>query len=215
MSEKNPIFWTDAQQAAEKLQGSYILLEKDPLYVERIRNDERGAPEIRGYLYPKRTAVNVKLDDPRLHRFRVLPPVGWVNYKERKAAVYLSRRPRRTRIHGLTSENVTVSMLNETGNIVADWYRLDNIVQDEGYLLACNNDYPELEEVLQHLKENSSLALSSVYAVHRDKDGVRWLFRNTDKVGLFSGVGTLYLFSRFSFLREEMNEVFKIDIKEF
>ena len=56
------------------------------------------------------------------------------------------------------------------------------------------------------------------YAVIRDVDGIRWLYRDMDRVGLFFGADSLLLLSSKSFLREEImaDSAFTIgNIREF
>lgn len=205
------MFWTDTAQASERITNTYVLYDGSPVYVERIRAD--GSAEV--LEYPKRERRMIPLSDAGFKNFRILPPTGWVNYKYGKTAIYLQRRPRRSRQHGLTGDNVYTGYLNKTGTFSTGGYSYEEIVGDEGYILACKNDYPSLDDVLMHIREGSALAVSPQYAVFRDDAGVRWLFRGSDKVGIFSGTDTLMLLKKYLYLKEELSDSPTITISNF
>lgn len=209
----SPIFWTDPVQAQERLLHSYILHNTDPIYVDRIGSTAEGDITVEGIKYPDRSRVQIPMADPGFNKFRKLPPVGWVNAKTSRSAFYLSRRPRRIRQHGLNSDNVSCQHVGKGNHLSTGRIDYENLVADEGYILACKEDFPTLEDVLTHIKEESALAISPRYCVYRDDNGVRWLYRESDKVGLFSGVETLQLLTKFSYLREEITDAKELTIQ--
>lgn len=212
----NPSFWTDAAQAQERLCTSYVMLGDIPVRVEAIRDKhEYGYEKDKVYVaYPpqhRSDEMLIDMDDERWNKFRSLPPLGWVNYHGTRliGAVYLSRTARNTRQHGLNSNNVTAydfqseagGQLSRSGNITADY-----VFQSEGYLESIRGEYPSLEEILANIKEGTSIAYSPKFAVYRCEDGVRWLYRKRNRVGMFIGADTLSLFPRLGFYREEIQD---------
>ena len=93
------------------------------------------------------------------------------------------------------------------------------VFKNEAYVnQSCQGIYPPLKDVLVTLKEKTSIAYSSKYAVFMCNEGIRWLYRNKRRIGLFTGVDTLCLFPKASCYREEIMEdpLFTLDkIQEF
>lgn len=216
------IFWEDAAQAGERLPGCYILHGDEPVLVAEVRPPTRGSADTIPKVIVRDKEDNSKtllLNDPLFHRFRNLPPIGWVNLEHYKSGVFLTRRPIRARQHGLNSSNVTVEMIRkgETEVKKSD-IRYDTVARDAGYVQACKGDYPGMDEVLLHIREDTCIAVSPLYAIHRDGGGLRWLYRNIERVGLFPETNSLLLMGKNVYLREELMEDSRItltDIKEF
>lgn len=213
--KKSEYFWTDAQQAAERLQRSVVLYEGKPVYVDEIipGNTLTDVPvaRIRPCTDTDARSSRKVLNSPHFKRFRVLPTLGWMNSKDIKGrgALFLARRIASQRVHGLNDTNTTVSNWDfETTNIFpklsANTWRFSTICWDLGFTDMADNAYPSLEKVLANIVEGSAIAFSPKFCVMRDNEGIRWLFRNLERIGLFTGVDTLNLLSKFSYLREEI-----------
>lgn len=216
-----PIFWESWEQAAERLNGTYVLYGDTPCLVAEVRQPERMDEDAKAVCRINGESKNryIPLSDPLFHRFRKLPKTGWVNsYRERKA-LYLERRPYRGRSHGLSDNNVTVGYLSSgSDELYYRDIRFRNVSDDEGWAEANQDVYPTLQDVFPVIKPDSTIAVSNLYAIHRDKSGMRWLYRNSDKVGTFSDVNTLLLFSKYRYLTDELNDSSAIsveNIKEF
>lgn len=217
MVAKSSFFWEDARQAQERLSGSFVLYGDNPVLIEEVSSG--AIPTANTIVYPTKERKVISLDDPKFHRFRVLPPVGWFNHSQQKSAFFADRRPVRRTLHGLSDNNVFVGYLR-TGQSILKFndFRYSRLAADVGYYEACREEFPALADALTHVRAETTLAVSPRLAVYRDADGLRWLYHNADRVGLFSGTDSLLLLSKYSFLKEELNEspAFTIEnIKEF
>lgn len=210
---KTEYFWTDSQQAGERLHQTVILYDGQPHYVERIDSEHDFDDRIpRANLRPcdptSPKTSRKQLNSPKFGRFRTMPNLGWMNSTQSGVgAVYLERRNLRATKHGLCTNNVTVHNFRfrddwcgcETGA-----YNFSGFMFDKGFVDAHNGVFPSLERTLQNIRESTVIAYSRQFAVARCELGIRWLFRGTDKVGIFTGTDTLNLLAKFSFLREEI-----------
>lgn len=205
MSQRSPIFWTDAVQAQERLASTVVLYGQYPFYVTGVQ--PMGADVIAvGTKYTEDGGknANIKLSDPEFHRFRKLPPLGWSNSVANKTGVYFERFPVRSRMHGLSHHNVRARLVATNGDIYNSDERYGQLATDPGYIETCLGKLPELREVTQVIRPGTSIAISSKYAVFRDITGLRWLYRETEKIGMFVGADTLMLLENKSYLREEL-----------
>lgn len=218
MSGKSPYFWEDVGQAGERLSGTFVLYGDEPVLVERV---EPAGGDAIGVIrrFPSSRTSRISLSDKLFHRFRVLPPMGWFNSVAHKTAMYAERQPVRRVGHGLSDNNVHVGIVQEgrTTPVFRD-YRYNETARDTGYAEACKDSFPPLKDVLSHIREGSTIAIDSKYAVNRDAAGMRWLYRNRERVGLFAGAASLILQEKMKYLKEELFESPRItveDIKEF
>lgn len=219
---KTPYFWTDLQQATERLLDTVVLYDNDPVLVRNLEPADDG--DIRCYISMCGTKgsenVRKKLSSPKFHRFRELPNLGWVNRRDRPGqAVFLSRRVVATRQHGLSNNNVLCYSLNNSGGVfTAGNISFYNVYTDAGFVESHKGDFPSLRTILDKIQPNTIMAYGLHYAVIRDADGIRWLYRDMDRVGLFFGADSLLLLASKSFLREEImaDRAFTIgNIREF
>jgi len=204
---KTDFFWTDSVQAQERLAGSYIKFGDKVAYVEEVRNPRAG-PTATIIVYPEGLTESVLLSDPRFGRFRTPLPIGWVNSQSNKRAFYVSRAPQRSRTHGMTRSNTTLSTIDKIGRLggAGDYGSYDTIAKDPQYAAAIVGNYPPLSLVLDKLRNGTCVAISNKLCLFRDQEGIRWLFVDTDRVGLFTGADTLLLISSFSYLKEQLQE---------
>lgn len=218
---KSDIFWTDATQAQERLASTVILYDNEPVYVDGIvaANREDDNPtipraQIRQCGVAKSSIKSSRkiLNSPKFERFRKLPNIGWMNMvaNPKTGPLFVSRRPvAGSRLHGLANANIRVENFVVNGdNFFLDGggYNLGNIMYDQGFCDMHHGRYPTLAAVLANIKEGTGIAYSRDFCVWRDAVGIRWLFHKTNKVGIFTGVDTLNLFTKFSYLRETIME---------
>lgn len=218
MATINPMFWTDFDQAVERLSGSWVLFEGYPVFVHDIRNHK---DKICARVIPAGKHNEVKhipLDHPGFNLFRALPPSGWynVNWEGKDyAAVYTARNPARTRTHGLSRNNMRLYDLVEGSLLPNQNYTINEVFHDS---LACTMSYPSLEECMVELPESMSIAFSVRNALSRDALGLRYFYRDNTKIGVFTSHDTLSLPPKFSFYKEELAEdptLSAVTIKEF
>lgn len=216
----SPYFWTDPVQAQERLTDTVVIFEGNAYHCTRIEETAANGPV--GYLTPlagKMTshAKVVPLSEAGFNLFRDAPVLGWMNRKGKeegpRQGVFLSRRANAGgRQHGVNAANLYrwfISGITDRG--WADIY-------DTGFHEMQQGTYPLLADVLRFIDNESTLAISPSFAIHRDEGGYRWLYRDTSKIGLFSGADTLLLSPLYSYLLEEINEEPSLtisNIKEF
>jgi hypothetical protein len=203
---RNDAFWEDSQQASERLTGSVVLYGTSPALVERIlpSRDEQIFADVR--IFPVGATTRLNLADPLFHHFRNLPRLGWSNNISQGRALYLERRVVRTTRHGFTGENTTVLAVDRSGETFSRDIRLESFVSDPGFSDANNGVFPSLADTLTNIRIGDTIAISNNLAVFRDNNGIRWLYKDTSKVGLFTDNSSILLMSRFSFLKEELIE---------
>lgn len=208
-------FWTDAGQAQERINHCVILYDDTPFYVESIDGGyDDGVPRAMlsscGNYTNKSNLVRKQLNSPKFKKFRELPRIGWTNLVDhaKYGVVFLSRVNTRTRVHGLSTNNVMAKYVTASdGNdpaIVTAPINFGHVRTDRGFVDAHRGKFPSLDKILANIQENSGIAFSTKFCVIRDYNGLRWLYRNTDKVGIFTGADTLNLISRHAYLREEI-----------
>lgn len=211
--KKNDAFWTDLQQAQERLAGSVVLYDDSPVYIEALEDsayeDGRIVPKARMLMLPtlgEKNRVKKFINSPHFHRFRDPVRLGWMN-DQACAATLFQRRPATGRSHGLTSGNCSIGAFN-TGasgsSIVFGSDRFTTLIFDKGFVDMHKGEYPSLDGILRNIEHRSSIAYSRVFCVHKDSDGVIWLYRHQERVGIFTGSDTLNLLGKFGYLREEI-----------
>jgi hypothetical protein len=97
-------------------------------------------------------------------------------------------------------------------------YGFEIIAKDAQYAAAVKGSFPSIDEVLNKIKVKTAGAICSEMAIQRSADGIRWLYFNADKVGLFVDSDTLLLTTEYAYAKEQImeNPAFKIStIKEF
>ena len=204
------IFWTDTIQARERLTNTVVMYDGEPVLVLDILSGEDyddGVPRAHIQYCAKMTEnpQRKRLDSPKFNKFRDLPPLGYLN-SPKYGAVFMERRATRSRLHGLCDSNVGVLYFRkETGY---ELYRFDGgwkyFYSSEAFVESCQDVFPTLEEVLLNIKECSAIAFSRKFAVYRDELGLRWLYRNEQRIGLFPNAKSLCLISKYKFYREEI-----------
>lgn len=219
------MFWTNVEQAQQRLNSTWVLYGNSPFYVRDVV-EENGEPFAYGYQgddVDKRGTYSLfSLEKEEWNNFRNLPPTGWFNYinprDNRLNSVYLNRLELITRRHGLCLDNSTVVGFIADQDLIGTQrgLSLKGLMWNPGYhnyIQEKEESYPSLSLVLQSILPRQSLAFSNKYTVYRDKEGMRWLYRRTTRIGLFTGVNTLVLFSSKIYLQEEIQNLLKFDIE--
>lgn len=207
------IFWTDSAQARERLAGTVVMYDNLPVHIldiEEGNNFDDNVPRANiSFCGDKEGKTSRKrLDSPKFNKFRSLPELGWVN-SPKIGAILLTRKATRTRLHGLNSSNVkAVFFYNAPEYVITPYERgWDATYNTSLFVDMCNNVYPILDDILLNVQEDSALAFSRKFAVYRDTLGLRWLYRETERIGIFTNSNSLNLLEKFKFYREEiMNE---------
>lgn len=222
MVKTTEYFWTDAEQARERLTSCVILYDDSPVYVNEVRDDyDDGIPRlIITPCLPTGERTTKKANSPSFKRFRESPKIGWCNYASRP--VFFQRNSRRATKHGLHNGNVSVFCKGGSSdeyNFTPVERNFSNYLFDNsGFIDMHNGTYPSLNKILQNIQEGTGIAYSRRFLVYRDKLGIKWLYRDLERIGLFTGTDTLNLLRQFAFYREEIMEdsAFTVDkIQEF
>lgn len=211
------MFWTDAQQAYERLTETVVLYDGKPCLVSRIRlpmDYPDDGPSIKARcLVPvegKKYAEKILcLDDEKFENFRNLPAVGWFNERATGQAVLLQRALTNTQRHGLNTRNTTLLNfynLNKMGVLDGHDSSIGTVFWDQGFVDAAQEVFPSLESILRKQPKGSAIAYNSRYCVMRSDTGLRVLYRYKEPIGIFTGVDTLFLFGNKSFYVEEIQE---------
>lgn len=236
------MFWTNNEQARERLNESFLLFEGKPCFVNTCYNynevyhEERDAEKIdKKYVVDKGPLAQcrfgsgtdyvwISLGHPGWNDFRDLPELGWHNIKLKKNkfdCVFLARRSRNTRTHGLSAHNTTALSLSSLAGVPVPAVtpredgrrRGTEVFGAPGRNIShaffnpyYGKDKAPLQDILNVLKPGNGMAYSSKFCVFMCDNNFRWLYRNTDRIGFFSGMDTLSLSPSFGFYREEIME---------
>lgn len=203
-------FWSDIEQAQQRLAGSVVLYDDKPVYIDRVERHDDGHPRgLLRFIDGPEEFVRKKLNSPHFGRFREMPRLGWFNPASgtvKGGALFMARRATAGQKHGLVSNNITVKNFgyNEVCRLQTGNYSFSSVIFNKGWVNAHNNEFPALDAILQQIAENSAIAFSRKFCVVRDSDGLRWLYHNDTRVGVFTGADTLSIISRYNYLREEI-----------
>jgi hypothetical protein len=213
-THRTDYFWTDIDQARERLNGTLVTYDSQPVYISEVVEsdavDDR-CPRARLYFCddPSQKLVRKTLNSPKFNNFRTLPALGFINLRD-GGTVFVKRRVRTTRSHGLSPDNTVVSNLSWNENGLATFRAISGltsiIFRDEGFANLQNKKYPSLSELLEKLPLKSCGAFSPKFALVRDSTGIRLLYRNEELAGVFTDSVTLMLTETTSYLRQEIME---------
>jgi hypothetical protein len=205
------IFWTDSNQARERLTGTVVLYDGLPVFISNVEDGENfandGVPRA-NITFCGDTEGNrqrKRLDSPKFNKFRSLPELGWLN-TTKYGAILLSRKATRSRLHGLNSSNIRGQFFHNSGQYSLTPYERvwDDFYNSSSFVDLCKDVYPALGDVLLNVQEESALAFSRKFVVYRDTLGLRWLYRETERIGIFTNSNSLNLLEKFKFYREEI-----------
>lgn len=200
---KSSFFWTDLTQASERLNRSVILYDGDPVYVEAVSEGSDGVPKVHIMDLVNQQVIRKNADSPKFERYRKLPNLGWFNSKG--IPLFMERRTRTSRSHGLTNENVAIFNLHAgSGTLQANGNTFINVMFDKGFIDSHNDRFPSMERTLRDIAPGSSIAVSRKLLVNCDMDGLKWLWLGKARVGIFTGSDSLLLLPKYAFHREEI-----------
>jgi hypothetical protein len=203
-------FWTSIEQAIERLRGTVVIYDGKPVYVSAIEPNDGGSSTPKALIHdcddPDQKISRKILSSAKFEKFRVLPNLGWVNLHGRRDAVFVYRRTTASRLHGLAGVNTYVEAFDRRNGLSLSLQivSFDTVYTDKGFTESHQNNFPNLNEILVSIREDTAIAYSRIFCVSRDNVGIRWLYKNKDRVGLFVGNDTLNIFTKFAFLREEI-----------
>lgn len=217
------MFWTDYQQANERLSGTVVLYDNEPVLIESVRSGDHYNDAVpRAIIRPiKKGGVESegkrkRLDSPKFNKYRDLPALGFINPRETRKAIFLSRKIIRSRQHGLSNANVTgVSFAyhgrvdpgrDEYFTMALGAFSFEAWFYSEELTKMFNNEYPALNEILAKIEERDFIAYSRNFAVYCDTLGIKWLYRQGERIGFFTSNSCLTLLRKFRPYREEITE---------
>lgn len=219
------MFWTDYNQAVERLNGCVVNYDGKPVYLDDFYPEEGGKGVTCRALFlasDKSTRKRIELSDPKWNNFRDLPKLGWFNYiTDRIQPVFLDRKAVNTRSHGLCASNVIVCNVTPRGVEKSKYDHFTEYLKNTGYHETKDSEeaFPKLSEILMALDENpGGVAFSRKFCVIVTEEGMKWLFRKDKRIGFFTGTDSLNLFPKNGFYKEELQACPAFDInniKEF
>jgi hypothetical protein len=218
------MFWTDENQARERLSGTVVNYNGHPTYIDHVAlSKDQGVVAVAERLGKGVNEV-IPLDNEKWNNFRDLPKLGWFNYvgyDKTINPVFSERRAVNSRSHGLTTNNTRFFRTSGNGLERDRHNNLKDYFGNQGYLETANSDeaFPKLSEALMSLgDEPSGVAFSRKFCVVVTEEGMKWLLRKNKRIGFFTGTDSLNLFPKLGFYREELVAVPTFDInniKEF
>lgn len=219
------MFWTDVNQAQERLTNTAVNYDGKPAIIEEVYTDRNGEPKATALLASTKNRVRLSLSDEKWNNFRDLPRLGWFNYVSAERGsinpMFIERRAVNARTHGLTTNNTNTYSTNALGLEKDRYNHLFEYLRNDGYLETADSEesFPKLSAVLMSLDESpGGVAFSRKFCVIVTEEGVKWLFRKTNRIGFFTGTDSLNLFPKNGFYKEELQACPNFDIanvKEF
>lgn len=213
-----PGFWTNVQQAQERLSRSWVCYEGKPIYISSVEPD--GNTMVTKHPLGDRRLSPLALDDKGWQNFRVLPPLGWHNTIKKtrvfdqegetiefSGPMFIYRAAARTRTHGLSPGTNTwaKSFSDDMTSLVSFADRNVHLAfSDTSFDFP--DKYPHFQDVWDVLPEKTACALSEKFCVMRDTDGLMWLFRKENKCALVPNRSSIFLLHKFFYFREELEE---------
>jgi len=198
-------FWTDEEQAAQRLNGSLVLYDNAPALVDSVEDRL-----VHFYSASKQgEMLRAALNDEKWGKYRNVPACGWYNYDYRQhvRAIYISRFAARTRSHGLTRHNCKFFEMSNAG--LADSATISLLRAATSTVMAnCFKEgYPTYQGLLDAgaLQEQRSFAINRNFALYCCWDNIPTIYHKKREVG-FVVANTTYLFAKHSYLREELLE---------
>lgn len=211
------MFWTDINQASERLVGSIVNWNGEPVYIESVFANTKGQP-VASCITEDDTKI-IELSDEGWNNFRDLPVLGWFNLvSERKntvSPIYLERRAVRARIHGLSYNNTKIYRASDQGIENIRDTDLRYYFRNPGYKETMKDvsNYPKVSTILMALSSTpSGVSFSRNFCVIVTEEGMKWLYRKTNRIGFFTGTDSLNLFPRHGFYKEELQACPSFDI---
>lgn len=196
-------FWTDDQQAYERLRRSVVIHDNRPVYVHNV-HDGKALVSSKFYT-PRGQRLRIPLNDAGWNKFRTLPRVGWYNelYNGRYSAVYVKRQAYRGRTHGFAEANTQFYAVDVDRTIRVERNLMTLVTHCVSF--GMKGKYPTMKTVLSRSEARQTQALSPKWALRRGLDNDFTLFRKLRKVGTYRE-GVLHLDQGLNYLVEEIQQ---------
>lgn len=113
---------------------------------------------------------------------------------------------------GLNANSIGAEYFEPTltgyGRLLGGW-TWQTLMKEQSFTDMILGVYPSFKDCVDNLIPSSSIAFHRDFCVLMDKDGLIWLYRQKERIGLVQVDGDkqdLILFKRKSYLREEIQE---------
>ena len=213
------MFWTDFEQAQQRLRGTIVMYDGSPFYIENVRVSEDDPEEFvaHGGMVNDRGVYerhDVNLEDEGWNDFRNLPALGYVNTPTH--LYHIARLPARTVKHGHGGGNTRLSYVQPNGGLGRVDQSVTNfatsVKNGKWYKLACQKVFPSFKDALDNLDlhPQMTIAFSPRHYIVRDKSsGVTSMFRDQRQIGIILEDAVL-LTRKNACYREELADKYEI-----
>lgn len=207
-SEGEENFYPSAEEAAFRLNSTVVEYDGGPVFIHRVDAHSDGILRLRLSSMPYSPdgttpkTFSKKISDPLFRRFQTVG-LGWCNhFGAGSHASYIERIPVRRSKQGLDSSSFKSCrpIVGSTGELLTG-VRYSDLFYSEGFAETVKNLYPSLEEAMEVLSPDSSIALSRDFLCKQNENGVITLWYKKQEVGPIVK-NRIYLFEKFSFLKE-------------
>lgn len=210
-----------SDQAQQRLLNTVVMYKGEGYYLTTIENRVAGLSANIAKLPCNFTSHRGKnppttrklLSDPLFNKFRPFD-LGFVNLFDgpcegNQNCLFTYRRPLRSGARqGLTREAIDGRYVQSTrGGRLEGWDLVNQLMLCQSFADMLAGKYPSYSECVDNLIQNSSIAFDRFYCVSMDADGLMWLHRHTERVGMIDYPSReILLFSNKKYLREEIQE---------
>ncbi len=210
------------EQARQRLEGTTVVFDGEGYSLRQVTQEPDGLSATLYKLPVSGSKTNKSivhsLKDPKFNRFRPFE-LGFVNLFDEEFVgnntncLFTYRRPLRSGARqGLSREALDGRYLqNSRGTGRCEGWNIDTLNQCQSFADMLKGSYPTYVEAVDNLINNSSIAFDRNYAVLKDVDGLIWLYRKLERIGLVQDKSKeILLFSTKGYLREEIQETKEI-----
>lgn len=209
-------------QARQRLEQTIVLYDGRGHYLHNVGSEEGVQKAYVGELpwdftKAKQKFKGIPLDDPAFNKFQPFE-LGFVNLFDSDSGItndfntlFVFRRPIRSGARqGLSRDAVDGKYLQgsfRAGSRLEGLDLFNQLAPCKSFADMLAGIYPSFTEVLDNLIPQSSIAFARNYALLTDKDGLVWVYRQLERIGLVNNKSKeFFLFSAKKFLREEIQE---------
>jgi hypothetical protein len=198
--------WQDAQQ---KLSGTVIFINKQPVYVRSVEPQGRSAV-IQYSLWANiggMEVLNMDLYSPEVDYKSMAQRLGYANVvgpgDRKKAAIFLTRIPTRHSIQGLNDSNVRVTSVNSPTYLP----RFNALLGTAWLGDMFQGKYPTFAEVCEDLREDRlchARAFDPDFCIRKSTVGVSYLSYQDKDVGYSTNLKSFILGDQYKHLEETL-----------
>jgi hypothetical protein len=208
-------------QARQRLEQTIVLYDGRGYYVNTVAENSERVPSVYVGELPwdfgssKQKFEQKRLDDPAFNKFKPFE-LGFVNLFDSPSGItndyntlFTYRRPIRSGARqGLSRESIDGRYLQGSrGGRLEGLDLFNQLAPCKSFADMLAGSYPTFDEALTNLIPESSIAFARNYALLTDKDGLVWVYRQLERIGLVNNKSKeFFLFSAKKFLREEIQE---------